>query len=154
MLCGGEILIVLFAAKITDSFENRSVLEKTAVEIRDYVDSLDYRKFKPPSKDVLFGKCGYAAKAITKELSQSFDENIIVYYLPTWFHIVSVLGNNFAEGWKIDPTIEQFGYVKNKNKLIFAPYEEYPLIITRTNHPFRKIHVETPVAVYDNYFTK
>ncbi len=50
MLCGGEILIVLFVAKITDSFENRSILEKTAVEIRDYIGSLDYRRFKPPNK--------------------------------------------------------------------------------------------------------
>ncbi|MBU3958066.1 MAG: hypothetical protein KKB25_03245 [Nanoarchaeota archaeon] len=136
---------------ISDTFETRSMLEKAAIEIRDYVDSFDYRKFKPPSKDALFGKCGFAAKIASQKLQSSLEpEEIKIYSISDGYHFLAVLGDDFESGWKIDPTIAQFESIKDKNKLVFGPYERYPLIFAK--HPSGKIVRGNPKLLYHNYF--
>ncbi len=136
---------------ITDTFETRSILEKKAVEIRNYVDSFDYRKFKPPSKDALFGKCGYAAKIASQKLQSLVKpEEIKIYSISDGWHTIAVLGGDFESGWKIDPTIAQFESIKDKNRLVFGPHERYPLIFAK--HPSGRICLENPKILNHNYF--
>lgn len=136
---------------INDYFETRSILEKTAIEIRNHVDSFDYRKFKPPSKDALFGKCGFAAKIASQKLQSLVKpEEIKIYSISDGYHFLAVLGDDFESGWKIDPTIAQFESIKDKNKLVFAPYEKYPLIFAK--HPSGRITRVNPKIFYHNYF--
>lgn len=136
---------------LNDTFETRRILKKTAVEIRDYVDSFDYRKFKPPSKDAFFGKCGFAAKIASQKLQNLVEpEEIKIYSISDGYHFLAVLGDDFKSGWKIDPPIAQFESIKNKNKLVFAPHEQYPLIVSR--HPSGRIIYDKPKIVRDKYF--
>lgn len=136
---------------INYSSETRKLLEELALEVRDSVNSFDYRKFKPPSKDGVWGKCGYAAKIVSQNLQEIFEpEKINIYTISDGFHTIAVLGSDFDGGWKIDPTIGQFKSVKDKNKLIFRPYEKYPLIFAR--HPSGRIVKDIPKIVHHKYF--
>jgi hypothetical protein len=136
---------------INGYFETRSVLKQTAIEIRNYVNSFDYRKFKPPSKAALFGKCGFAAKIASQELQNLAEpEEIKIYSISDGWHILAVLGDDFESGWKIDPIIAQFGSIKYKNKLVFSPYERYPLIFAK--HPSGRIVRENPKLLNHKYF--
>lgn len=131
---------------LDDSFE--SVLQKIVEEVRKDVYH-DLSRFRPPHQHAIYGMCGYSAKEVIKKLPSTIPVDMKnIYGFPYQFHYIVVIGRDFEDSWKVDPTIDQFG--KKFEKFIFKPGEPHPF--EYAEHPSGQLKREIPVKVVDRKF--